>query len=448
MLPTWPLLLLLSTFAYAEGEPLRLTLEQCLDRLDGTPLQRAINAQGEIARAERKRFDSSLILPKLEVKILGAPVPDIGGTIESPITHSFFDFEDFVTHLGPLVVVDLDALQPVFTFGKLTKAKRLAELKQDYGLLGAAQARSELRLKTAKVFHGLQATFSLAEVAGEAKQRLLEARQHLVDLLEEEEESVEQRDVTKLDLYLLEIEAQLVEVRTRRTEAEAALLLLLDLPPNSRIEPDPLQLSRTAQVLPGRDELLTHGREHRSDFQALTLGLEASQLAEDVAQLDFLPEFFLGGKFRLARAPDRLDVGSPFLKDDTNFTHLGVALGLRQKLDFWTLTRSAQLASATAEKQRLELNLARAGLELDLASAYNRQQADRETLDLLERRVTLARQMFTEQFAEFQSGFSDFPIKDLAEAFQVYAEARVALFKRLLDENVSWFELRTKAALP
>jgi len=157
---------------------------------------------------------------------------------------------------------------------------------------------------------------------------------------------------------------------------------------------------------------------------ALDLAIAARDAEVRAAWGAMLPQFFLGGHFAFAYAPNRTPQFNPFVTDYFNQAPAGgVALGMRQDLAFPTL--GAQLKKARAERETLLRQ--RAGLSRLVAqqvdAAVAEVEAARERLTAATAAFASGKKWFRSAGLDFQAGVGE--PRDLLEAYGSYIELQV-----------------------
>lgn len=435
---TVPLLCGLSPI-WAKTVTLRETLELVSTR---SPAATLSDMDVAIALAKAKELRSSFILPEATATAVGAPVPNVEGTAENPITHKMTSGNGY-EHIGPLFRVDVDALQPLFTFGKMSTGMDLAETNVALKQAEKERKTREEQTRAAKIFFALQLANDLEDLAKEVLGQLASAKEKLREQHAEEDDdasTADPNDMLRLDFYAEEALKELDKVVITRKTGEAALAILLGQKYTDGIAVAPKNQEVLGSLADNIQSLQAEAEQLRPEFKEIKLGISAKEKSLSLAKLDFFPDIFLGGKYKRAIAPGRLNVTNPFLKDEANFSFLGIALGLRQKLDFWKMDARVERETIEMRKAEQQAALARQALQLDIFKSHNALVEQQSARQHLEKKAAIGRSIFLAQLAEFQSGFSEIPITELANSFKMYAESRVDYAKQIFTYNCAYYD--------
>jgi len=179
----------------------------------------------------------------------------------------------------------------------------------------------------------------------------------------------------------------------------------------------------------------------RAELKALQEGVAAYQALWKSEKANYLPQFFLGGGFRFARAPNRTDIDNPFIRDEFNATEFGGVIGFQLPLSFWQTSAKANQVKTQLVLIERQFSLTKDAISLELVKgheAYVRATADVTSYQAMERE---ARSWLTASLGGYNLGLADTQTKEVLEAYVAYIQARL---KRLLAVMTYY---RTRAEL-
>ncbi|MGD2113809.1 MAG: TolC family protein [Acidobacteriota bacterium] len=276
----------------------------------------------------------------------------------------------------------VEVSQPLYTFGKIRAAIRLARLA---GAVTDAQieaARLETALVAAEAYFELLAAERAVEVV-EAQQR---ARRSALEVVEARYEIGE---ATRLELLrsrssLTELGPEIARRRGDVEVAAARLRVSLGLPAATRIS----ALGAERRLPPPRDldALLDLALEQRPELADLRAQREALEKQQQVTRADGKPQVELNGFYgRQVRLPDNFT--------DPLYADWSVAVGLRWEL-FDGGRRRGRIAQLESQRQQLgwELRDLENRIVLDLETALAGYRAAIERLDAAEVAAESARE--------------------------------------------------------
>src|SRR5262245_52128927 len=100
--------------------PATLTLSQCIERaIAVAPAIQAALSDQQAVEAKLGQAKAAYIVPEFKLRVLGGPVPDVPSGLGPP---NFPTYDRDFTEWGPFVQARVEAIQPIYTFGKLSSA--------------------------------------------------------------------------------------------------------------------------------------------------------------------------------------------------------------------------------------------------------------------------------------------------------------------------------------
>jgi len=340
--------------------------------------------------------------------------------------------------LGVTAHLDVQAILPVWTFGKLTAGKDAT------GHL-VKRARDQAAFDTARAYWGYQTARNADDSVQKVRDRLTQAQETARKLLAEKSDQISKSDAAKLDYLAEEIEAKHAEAVKNRDLALTGLRLLTGAAPEEALDVAQQELP-SAPAAPESGEVLRKALDRRPETKATAEAIAARQALVDLASAQLYPDLGLVGGVRLTETTNADNPPSPFANNPYHESSGYVALALRGTFDVpQKLARlhqaEAQLHEALAMKAgaeqlvRLEVQQALG----DLAEASVR--ADRYTKE-----TAIGKQLATQAGVAFDSGLGE--ARELLEDTLLYARADGERLKALFDAQVAWAALEKAAGGP
>ena len=184
-----------------ESEKLVLSLKAC-EELAFKNNQKIQDAQLSLKISEAKRIQAShaKILPKFQVRNVWGPSPISEGELDP--TGSYVIPKDVTTSIPEdlryFTQVDLDLIQPIYTFGKLTGLSTAAGFGVEARQAGLEKSKEDVRLEVRKLYWALLLGKELLAVIKDTQKEMNKAESKIEELLDEGVEEVSQIDVFKL----------------------------------------------------------------------------------------------------------------------------------------------------------------------------------------------------------------------------------------------------------
>ncbi len=391
-------------------------------------------SQAELAKAnaDLRRARTSRFLPVFDLKEIVSAVPDARGDLLNPETSA----EDF-SELGPFTRLDLELLQPLYTFGRLSNLIKAASH-------GVAATEWKLKAKKNDLVSRVTTLYYGILVAQHSQKLLEEGETTLNDVERKLNDRIRKGDATLTDRYRLGVaRAELAQRRNELDEthhlAIATLKTTLGLAPEQSLSIKPVAFNLTDFATPDLNKMEKTAMMHRPELKALESGVAAYQALWRSEKAAYLPQFFIGGGFRFAHAPDRTDIDNPFVRDDFNTLEGGAAIGFQLPLSFWQTGAKANQARAQLGVIEHQYLLAKDAVALEVTrgyEAYNRATSDVRAYQSMEKE---SRNWLNASLQGFSLGLAE--TKEVLEAYVSYMQARL---KRLLAVMQYY---RTKADL-
>ncbi|MFH1533285.1 MAG: TolC family protein [Pseudomonadota bacterium] len=361
----------LLALAAPAGEPDGLSLEEAIRlALQDNPLLEA--ARGGLEEFEARYRQASLaFVPQAKLDFSATMLPRItGNAVEHETDNSVW---------GPYLRTQFTLVQPIWSFGKLTHLKEMAEAGIDIGKAQVRMAEGEIRYQTARAWYTLVFTSQVEEIITEGEEYLEKARKRLEDLEEEDADDFDQVDKLRLRVYEAEIASMRMEAARAARLARYSLHLLTGLP-EDEIQPSEKRLKPvpfSTWTLPDLERL---ARQSRPDLAALEASVRALRVKVTVEERKWAPDLFAAGNVTVNWAPYVENQRSPFADDPYN-TYLGTgfALGFQWKLDIGARIAGTDEARAGVRKMRSNLDALLLKARLDLMDKFTA-AADAETL--------------------------------------------------------------------
>lgn len=424
LLLAWALLLL-SHAAPLAAAPVRLSLEQAIQRAAQNPLARAAREQRRAAEAQAAEARGARF-PRVLVTGFVAPSPDI--QCANPECTATSPREVQLDVAGVFGGARLEVVQPVFTFGKLDAAIAATARAVDVQAALSDAVQEDVALETARAYFGLGFAREIAAMLEEGAEQIHEGKQKLVARLERGEPEVTVQDRLRLETLEAELEIRASQVREKEAIALAALRALTGEPAADAelgaFEPVEIELALI-------DGYLTQARATRAELRAARHGVLALADRADLEQARWFPDLLLAGGASLTRATGVDDAPSAFANDPFNATRAELALLLRWSFD---ASQAARVARARADQSRAEalVEVAERGAEFKVREAYRQALEARARLQAARRGAKSARGWVASVAQADAVGAGS--TKDLADAYLAY----FTLQSRSIESTYEW----------
>lgn len=425
-----------------------LSLEQLLERAESNVfLQAETQALQLEAQLKRSQVTTERWLNTFELEAFTGVVPDtnVEESIRTQNSQDFLfnfnasDFEnDFaLNNLGPFVRLNLKAVQPLYTWGKIRGFDQMAERNMELTEFEKERLKAEVRFLVKRAYYTLQLSSESIAVLEEVKKKLQEAEEKVEELLIKNAENVEENDRLKIRVFMADVENRSLDAFRGVRVSQAALQELASLQSEFQLSQTSLSPEIVRDV--SKSGVVDTALAKKPEIQKLDKAIEIKKAERTTVKADLFPSFFLAGQVDYAVAPGRTDVKNPYLSDEFNKLNMGVALGLKQDLGIYrTLNKmkqsDAQIQNLEAKKARLS-SLARVQVE----DAFEKAVSAQAGIQINEEAFRAARSWLTSTGLAFSLGTA--PTKDVLESYAAYFKARVDLLRSIYDLNMALSEL-------
>jgi len=432
-----------SQFSYATEsidstkEPLSvvMTLVDCIRRgLANSPGLEVADYEREVVEKKLAEARAAYFLPEIKLRILGGPVPDVPDG--SGPDGNFPNVETKLSDFGPFIQARIEAIQPIFTFGKLSGLEEAAKKGVEAKKAQERAVRNELIQRVKNIYNSLVYLYSLKDFLEELQDRSRKAREKVEEQLRKHSPDVTEIDRMRLDVFFSETERRLIELRNGIHFGLSTMSILTGIP--SVDIADKMLKMHQIEVRP-LDYYLSRAKMGRPEIQQLANAVRIKKALIKVSKADFFPTLFIGGFYGYGNAPGRQDVDNPFLKDDFNFNSGGVALGLEQKLGFHLTNSRYEQAMSEYRQVLAQEKLALQGIEIQIRKTYSDVISKRDAAKSSENAFKAGRSWVLATTLNFGVGLV--PVKDLLEAFVAYSKVKVGYLDIIYDSENAIAEL-------
>ncbi len=425
-------------FSQESSQQLKLTLAEC----EELALKNNLSVQS--AKLSLKTSETRLTqashakyLPKIELRNVWGPIPKARG-IQDPET-GFVTTPDTSTSIpGDLryfTQLDVDLIQPLYTFGKLKGLTNAANYGVQAGQANLEGKRENVRYQVRQLYWALVFGKELQVVVQNIESELKKAENKVEEKLDEGSDEVSQNDLFKLQIFRYEINKRLREAADMLELTKSALKATLGLDSNVDLEIateylDPIEVQ--VDLLPVYYDLAL---QNRSEVARLRAGLNAKRSLIQVSKSDYYPQFFFGGQIKYNFAKDRFDPRNPFVYNPTNYFRPGFVLGMNLNLN-WVQTRDkVRVAQAEYLELAQKENLLLGGLKLDVQKSYLELMQTEKNMKDSRKALKASDNWLRSATMTFDIGVGE--VKDLIDAFKANGTMQAEHFQNIFKFNVA-----------
>lgn len=408
---------------------------------------RRTDARVEEAEAELRRLQALqrqahwAWFPKFETVVgFGGPLPEarndgLGGP---PTTEASLQGDWNFGQLGVTVRAEVNALLPLYTFGKLTALEKAGDQGPIIGAALRERARAEAGFQAAQAFYGYQlANSGLVQLEDTAK-RLDDAGKRIQELLSEESQQVSKMDTYKVNFFRQMVAARRSDALQGRALALEAIRLLSGTKPGEPVEVVSVDLPLEEEFSPPPlEQTLALAEQRRPELTAIQAGITAREQEVLIRERAYYPDLGLIGFAKFAYTSNATPQRTPFAYDPYNDSSAGIGLAARGTFDI--PMKNAQLDQSRAELDKLKAQqrLLQSAIRLEVTQVHGALTTALAKARTMTEAEKNARRWATAAYAAFDLGTGD--TRELVDAFTALAQASA-------DKAKSWHDVRVGIA--
>jgi outer membrane protein, multidrug efflux system len=417
-------LLALTVAAPACG-PLDLQTAQALAlaRSDEVNIKRS---EAAAAEADKAVATAIRFLPEFSANIPLGIVP--GARLQDPnngndITAVKSGSNRGVTDLGPFFRVEINALQPLWTWGRVDAANDAAAAGARARRYLVDDTANAIRHRVLQLVMGIRLISRLLAIAGDIQNALKEADTRVQKSLKANDGEITPEDRYRIEIFRSQLTQRIADGEQRLRIARVGLAATLVLEPEQlQLRDEPLP--DTSQVkAPDLATVRADAERQRPDLKALDNGILAKEAEVRATRAELYPQVGILGQFAWSKAPGRDVITNPYVGDYFNALTIGAALGIRQNLSFWTVITRGNKQEAELNTLRRQREGALRGIHVEVETAVAELVAAISKREAAARAVAAGRSWFRSATLNFGIGVGD--SRDLIDAYRGYSEAQL-----------------------
>lgn len=370
--------------------------------------------------------------PQLEILALGGPSPEARGTQ----VNSFPYRNDKIRGLGMFGSADIQIVQPLYTFGRISEAKKAAEhgIKVERSMV--QQKATEVALEINKYYYGHLAALEGKKLIGEIDGYLKSTMDKTKKLLEEGSEYATELDLFKLEAFQGMLDKYREEANRDAILSKEALRTFIGLGKNAEFNLQDKTLEPVGDAVDDFNVYVGKSKELRPEFTQLKEAIQAKDSLYNMAYADYFPKIFAAGFYSYSGATDRDKVTNAFLYDYFQHSVGGVALGLKWDIDFGITKAKANRALADRMKYERISDYANIGIPLQVEKSYRELMESKQNIESTKKAYQSARKWMVGALLNYDMGVGD--AKDAADGLLAYGTIKKEYIMSVYNYNMSY----------
>lgn len=427
------LYLTLPAFALQRMVPYyRLNVFECI-RLALLQNQEIKAAQHDIEVVLAKKIETTKrYIPVVKYQYRIGPVPrDLDNPLQSFFGGGISVLNAFKVEMGV----------PLYTFGRITIAKTLADLGINLKTLQKKQKQDEVALNIYKLYQGILLARDLRALIHEGLDAINKKIQEL-----ENEETTDQLQILKMKVILYEAERKLQETDYKEAIALATLKVLMGLEDDVDFDIRDRGLRQECLGFKNFDDVLLASKGYRPEYQLLGKGLEAQGKKIELEKKEYFPNIGVGVFGESGVTPGIIgDENDNTFNNPFNYKRAGIGLEVSGTLDVRKIKARVSEARAEYMKIMAQKRAAGRGLELDLKKSFLELKQYGFLLSRAEGDKRAARQIVFLTKSNLDIGLGE--KKDYLDALQTYLLFQGRAHEAIFSYNSAVATLKQKMGL-
>ena len=372
------------------------SLEALLDRsLDQNPLLVA-RKHAELYAELRKDEANWAIAPSIKAETQFTIVPaDTDVNRAQGNLEKYLEFE-----VGPFSANSVRIVIPIFTFGKISALKDLADLGIDQSRLDSKKQRLKLIAQTKEAYYSLQLGKHIQAITADGRTVIKDEIERQNEAREFGDEEIDVGQLRKLQIFDAEFDVKAIDNERLIGLTRSALGALTGMEPGEFDVPPFDESDDTGALLP-LSVYLDLARDNRPDVELLRALVAARKRQVDLERAKFYPDIYFAGEFRYGYSTEeakdqegfvtfegqKLPVTVEPFSDPYNYTRFGFLFGAR--IDYNPAQRYLKYKQAQAKlaEARSQREAGMAGIDLQIEKRWRETDDERRKIEAYKRNL-------------------------------------------------------------
>lgn len=405
-------------------------------------------ARVDFAEARRDQARRSRFLTDIKATSAHSLAPGLDNPNGTATDRLFLDpdLRNDWDNLAPFSRIDVDLLQPLWTWGQLRRTIDAAEAGIDIETGGLAAREMEVALRTGRLYYTVVLLDAMNSLTDEADEAVSRARREVEKLLNEGSPDVGDADLFQVQITEQEVRRRVVEVREQMRTARSALRRQLMLGEDATLAVEDRFLEPLPMALDSLSAYQAVALANRAEMAQVNAGIVARSALVDVARSDFYPKLVWGvhGHYSGTTA-ERFRQRNPYVGDSFLSRSLETGLGMQLQLNFGQTRAKVEQAKANLAEVRFQSVAARELILVEVEEAFRKVRIRQASLASAEEAFRIAREWLQTEYFNFDLELGD--TDDLIKAVQAKLQLHAARHEAVFELNMAILELHAATGL-
>jgi multidrug efflux system outer membrane protein len=409
--------------------------------------------QAEVATADvdRSLARAAYILPIGSATLIFGPSPGAHGAVATipgapgTVTTAINGSNRGLTDIGAFGRLDLQAVQPIWTWGALSAGTKAAEAGYRAREYLLDNTLSLVQLRVIQLYWGEALARRFLAIAADVEKSLTDVDARIEQAMKDQSGEVSPSDRFQVTLFRSDLASREAEAKKGQELARIGLAATLGLEPSQLVLKE-VSLQSGDESVPTAEEALSQALDHRPDLLALNQAIVARQADVRAKEAALLPQVFIAGQFSYGYAPNRTVITNPWLSDPFNVLTVGAILGFKEDLGIAINIAQAEKSRAQVRELERERNGMARLIQTQVESAVAEVRAAATRAKARSDGLSAGRSWFRAATLDFSAGVLD--AHDLLAAYRGYVESQVAQAQSVYELIVARASLDRVTAKP
>ena len=401
-------------------------------------------AQNEVSQVNSKRY-----LPKFELSTQHGIVPGVISQRDDLSPSEYYldpNLENDWENWAVFTRAEVQAVQPLFTWGALKNAVKAAESAAVAAREQFQQKQADLKIRLFDLYQSHLLTKEIMHLLDEAADKIERIEKQLQKKKEEGAEDFDESDLFKFKIFKSEFATRAAEIKKSAAMTRRIWEYVLKADSSTVYLPEDRFLDPVSEQIKEIDFYRMNAINKRSEVAAIEAGIDAAEHGIEAEKGRNLPALVLGLTGSFANTPNRARQSNPYIINNSNYLSASFGLAIRQNLDFLSM-------DANVEKRKLQYRQAKYlkeaavdGIVLEINEIYKKASLSKVKVQNTDEALVTGKKWLRQEQLDYDFGIGD--TKDLIDAMKKELELRVRLKREIFNFNKNMAQLYRKSGLP
>ncbi|SHE40252.1 Outer membrane protein TolC [Fodinibius roseus] len=400
-------------------------------------------AENQVSQANAKRY-----LPEFNLSTQHGVVPGVTSNTDLSEDEYYLDpdLENDWENWAVFTRAEVNAVQPLFTWGALSNAVKAAESAAVAAKEQFEQQQADLKVRLIELYQSHLLTQEIMRLLDEATGTINDIEKQLEEKEKEGAEDFDESDFFKFKIFKSEFATRATEVQESAAMTRRIWDYVMQSEEGTVYLPETRFLDPVPEELKEIDFYRMNAIKQRSEVKAIEAGIDAAEYGLRAQKSQTLPALVLGLRGSFANTPNRPRQSNPFIINNSNYLSASFGLVIRQNLDFLSINADIERRQLQHRQAKYLKEAAVDGIVLEINEAYKKASLSKVKVENTDDALVTSKKWLRQEQLDYDFGIGD--TKDLIDAMQKELELRVKKKRDIFELNKNMIQLYRKSGLP